>query len=403
MDDAIGPFCKDVDGNVLLDMTAHVGANTLGYNNPKMQDKIEELFEPFSPTKIAGQDFYIGSGKTPSDSKLPNPSELMDRLTDISSHYNMGTVFLSNTGAEAVENAIKICYHNTNGKYGITFDGAFHGRTLGTLSLNRSKGMYREHFPEISSIESVPFCRDQSCSKDTCSCGFFTRDHESMLDRLVGEKNGQMNPDEISYIILEPIQGEGGYYMPSDEFMDEISRIAEKYDIHIISDEVQAGIGRTGEWWGIDNYSLEPDVISAAKPVQVGATIGKDEVFPDKDGRLSSTWGAGDLVATAQGVATIDVIQENNLMDNAVDMGNLFNDLFDADEFDTVSDVRQKGLMIGIEFTSKKSRSKVVSKALEKGLLLLACGNKTIRILPPLDVSEREIRMVNSILSECIE
>lgn len=403
--DAIGPFCKDVDGNVLLDMTAQVGASPLGYNNPQLLEKVEVVFDGsgVDPTKIAGQDFYVANGGGVADADLPNPSVLMDRLTDISSQYGMDTVFLSNTGAEAVENALKISYHDTGGKYGITFTGAFHGRTLGTLSVNRSKGKYRERLPEVSGIESVPYCSDADCSRGTCGCGFFTREGESLLDQLIGESGGSMNPDEIAYIILEPIQGEGGYQMPSDEFMSEIQRVANEYDIHIISDEVQAGIGRTGEWWGADQYSLEPDVIAAAKPARVGATIAKEDVFPEKPGRLSSTWGAGDLLATAQGVATIDVIEEEGLLDNAVEMGALFDDLFNGEELNGVSDVRQVGLMIGVEFADAEIQDAVVQEALQRGLLLLGCGEKTVRVLPPMDVREREIRMVVDLLTEAIQ
>lgn len=405
MDEATGPFCKDVDGNILLDMTAHVGANPLGYNNPKITEKLSAFFdmETLDPAKIAGQDFYYATSSTPEDYELPNSSVLMDALTDISSHYDMDTVFLTNSGAEAVENAMKICYDNTGGKYGITFDGAFHGRTLGTLSLNRSKGIYREKFPEIPSVESIPYCREEGCSKNTCECGFFTRGGESLLDRLVGEKNGQMSPDEIAYIILEPIQGEGGYYVPSEAFMQEISRISDEYNIPIISDEVQAGIGRTGEWWGADNYSIEPDVISVAKPARVGATIANSDMFPEKESRLSSTWGAGDILATAQGVATIEAIDEYDLRENAENKGDLLTELLNNIETDYIEEVRNEGLMIGVEFDTKKKREDAVEECLKNGLLLLSCGHKTVRILPPLDVTERECRLTADILENVLE
>lgn len=401
---ATGPFCKDVDGNVLLDMTSHVGASPLGYNNEKVTDMFESFFDmgPIDPGKIAGQDFYLATGKSPDTSELPTPSHLMDELTDIASHYDMDTVFLSNSGAEAVENGMKICYDDTDGKYGVTFDGAFHGRTLGTLSLNRSKGVYRESFPEISSVESVPYCRNSECTQETCGCGFFTRTGESLLDRLVGSANGQMTPEEIAYIIIEPIQGEGGYHVPSDAFMDEIHRIAQKYDIRIIADEVQSGVARTGEWWGADNYSIEPDVLTVAKPARVGATIANSDVFPDEKSRLSSTWGAGDILATAQGVATIRAIKEYNLLDNATQMGHLYRDLLHDNNYGEIVDVRQNGLMIGVEFVTQQTRDAVVDAALQNGLLLLACGQKTVRVLPPLDVTEREARLSVELLFESV-
>lgn len=403
-EEAIGPFCKDVDGNVLMDMTAHVGANTLGYNNPKVIDKLRDLFGsmPLDPTKIAGQDFYVAEGQTPSESDIPNPSVLMDELTNITSHYGMNKVFLSNSGAEAVENAIKIAYHDTNGKYGITFNGAFHGRTLGTLSLNRSKGIYREMFPEISSIETVPYCRDSQCERNTCSCSFFARDGESMLQKVIDPHNGQVNPEEVAYIILEPIQGEGGYYIPSETFMNEIAEIANRHNIHLISDEVQAGFGRSGEWWGADNYSIEPDIIAAAKPARVGATISRSEIFPSKKSRLSSTWGAGDIVSTAKGVATIRVIRENDLMQNSYDKGKYIVEKLRAADLEGIEQIRNSGLLIGVEMDTKSIRNAVVEEALQNALLLLSCGEKTIRVLPPLDVTERECDMFIDIFRESL-
>src|SRR5699024_5702395 len=157
---------------VLLDFTSHVGAAPLGYNNPLILDPMQE-FDLVDPLKIAGQDFYVSGGGTPENPDVPTPSGLMDRLLETTSQYGMDRVFLSNSGAEANENALKISYDHTDGKYVITMEGAFHGRTLGTLSLNRSKGGYRRKYPEVSSIHTVPFCDDQDSDAESCSCGFF--------------------------------------------------------------------------------------------------------------------------------------------------------------------------------------------------------------------------------------
>jgi len=391
---AIGPFCTDVDGNVLMDWTGHVGAMPLGYNNPKILDPLAE-FDLVDPTKIAGQDFYATGEK----SDLPGAADLMDRLTEISGHYDMDTVFLSNSGAEAVENAIKISYDHRRGKYGITFEGAFHGRTLGALSLNRSKEVYRRHFPEVSSIHDAPFCDDRHCDADTCDCGFFTSD-SSVLRRMLAPKSGHVNPDEVSYLILEPIQGEGGYRFPSDAFMAEIADLGHTHDIPIVVDEVQSGLGRTGEWWASDHYPIEPDVIASAKGLRVGATISRSDVFPDEKSRLSSTWGAGDILATAQGALTIDAIEEYDLLDNAVERGRTFKErLRDATaEHEIVEDVRGKGLMLGVEFNSKDHREAVVEAAFQRGLLTIGCGQTTVRILPPLDSTAREIELGTELL-----
>ncbi|WP_411966756.1 aspartate aminotransferase family protein [Haloferax sp. YSSS75] len=404
-EDAEGPFCTDVDGNVLLDFTSHVAAAPLGYNNPKILDRMAE-FDMVDPTKIAGQDFYVSDGSAPGDEEFPGPAALMDKLTDLTSHYGMDTVFLSNSGAEAVENAIKICYDNSGGaKYGITFEGAFHGRTLGALSLNRSKSVYRRNFPEISGVFDVPFCDDRSCTAETCSCGFFP-DPESAVSKLrqkLHPKKGNVDASEVSYVIVEPIQGEGGYRFPSDAFSEELAAVVEDYDLTLIADEIQSGVGRTGEMWGSDHYPMEPDVITGAKGLRVGATISNSDIFPEKTSRLSSTWGAGDIISSMQGVFTLEAIEDYDLLDNAVARGRQFKETMRDAAPEAVVDVRGKGLLLGVEFDTHERRNAVLEAALKRGLLTLACGYKVLRILPPLDVTEREIDIGATMLLDAIE
>ncbi|QIB74781.1 aminotransferase class III-fold pyridoxal phosphate-dependent enzyme [Halogeometricum borinquense] len=402
--DAEGPFCTDVDGNVLLDFTSHVAAAPLGYNNPKIMDRLRE-FDLVDPLKIAGQDFYVSNGERPGEEEFPGPAGLMDRLTDITSQYDMDTVFLSNSGAEAVENAIKISYDESDGaKYGFAFEGAFHGRTLGALSLNRSKSVYRRKFPEISGIVDLPYCDKRTCSGDSCSCGFFPDGSDvSALRKKLDPDKGHIHPDDVAYIILEPIQGEGGYRIPSDAFMDELAAVTDEYDITLISDEIQAGVGRTGEMWGSDHFSIEPDVITSAKALRVGATISRSDVFPEEKSRLSSTWGAGDIIASLQGALTLDAIHDYDLMDNAVERGQQFKQFVRDADLGPVTDVRGKGLMLGVEFDSKERRNDVQEACLQKGLLTLACGYDVIRILPPLDVTEREIEIGASLFCDAVE
>ncbi len=395
---AAGPFCTDTDGNVFLDFTCHVGAAPLGYNNPKITEPMA-AFDLVDPLKTAGHDFYVGPG-SPEDPDFPSPAALMGRLTGMTSEYDMDRVFLSNSGAEAVENAIKICYDG-GGVYGITFQGAFHGRTLGALSLNRSKSVYRRDFPEISGIHDVPFCRERTCGAESCSCGFFTGDG-SQLRRIVSDE-GSVAPEEVAYLIMEPIQGEGGYQFPSDAFMQEVADVCEEHDITLVADEIQSGMGRTGEWWGADHYPIEPDVITAAKGLRVGATISRADVFPEEKGRISSTWGAGDIIASMQGALTIDAIDEHDLMENAVARGRQFTEYLRDAAPESVVDVRGKGLMLAVEFDTQDTRDAVLENAFESGLLTLACGHKTLRILPPLDVTEREIDLGASMLLDAIE
>ncbi|GCF12502.1 aspartate aminotransferase family protein [Haloarcula mannanilytica] len=383
-EDAIGPFCTDADGNVLLDFTSHVASAPLGYNNPKVLDRADE-FDLVDPLKIAGQDFYVSTGGTPDDASMPAPAHLMDKLTALSSHYGFDTVFLSNSGAEAVENAMKICYDNCETpKYAITFDGAFHGRTLGALSLNRSKSVYRRKFPELSGIHDIEFS-------------------EAGVERLRSKLDpdaGHIPPEEVAFLILEPIQGEGGYHVPSPEFLSALDDLCRAHDIPIIADEIQSGVGRTGEMWAVDHYDIEPDVITSAKALRVGATISRSDMFPSETSRLSSTWGAGDILGSMRGALTLAAIEDHNLLDHAAEMGTYFMDrlrMISADHA-MVEDVRGVGLMIALEFDTVDRRDAVMEATLQRGLLTLGCGQKSLRLLPPLDVTERELELGIDIL-----
>ena len=396
---ADGPFVTDVDGNVLMDFTCHIGAAPLGYNNEKMLGKLRE-FDLVEPMKIAGQDLYFGSGPDPESAGFPGSSHLMEKLAEVSSTYGMDTVFLSNSGAEAVENAMKITHnHAPAAKYGYTFAGSFHGRTLGTLSLTKSKEVYTRHYPEVAGIETVPFCVDRDCTPETCGCGFFDGDGSRFRNALAPE-GGHVNPDEVAFAILEPIQGVGGYRFPSESFMAEVGAVADEYDIPLVVDEIQSGVGRTGKFWASEHYDIEPDVITAAKGLRVGATVARSELFPDEKNRLGSTFGGGDLLASAMGTLTIEAIQEHDLLANATERGRQATELLADDLPESVVDVRGKGLMLAVEFDTADRRDAVVTEALERGLLTLGCGKKTIRLLPPLDSTEREIDVGISLFAD---
>jgi len=401
---AAGPFCTDVDGNVLLDFTSHVAAAPLGYDNPTIRERLAE-FDLVDPVKIAGQDFYLGSSGPASDPDVPGPAELMHRLVELTGDYGMDTVFVSNSGAEAVENAMKICYDFRDGAtHGITFTGAFHGRTLGALSLNRSKAVHRRDFPELSGIAEVPFCDDRACTRETCSCGFFPDgDAPSRLRRMLDPDGGNLAPDDVAFVAVEPIQGEGGVRVPSEAFMDELAAACSDYGIPLIADEIQAGLGRTGEWWGSDDYAIEPDVIAAAKGLRVGATVARGEVFPAERARLSSTWGAGDVLASLVGVLTIDVIREEGLVANARERGQQARESLRDADIDHAVDVRGRGLLLAVEFDTKARRDAVLECCFKRrGLLTLPAGRKSLRLLPPLDVTEREIELGVELLADSI-
>ena len=400
--EADGPFVTDVDGNVLLDFTCHIGAAPLGYNNEKLLGKLRE-FDLVEPMKIAGQDMYFGYGLTPDESEFPGASHLMDALVEATAHYGMDTVFLSNSGAEAIENAMKIAHDRAGGgKYGIAFQGSFHGRTLGALSVTRSKEVYTRHYPQIAGIETVPFCADRTCDPDSCDCGFFA-DGTSQLRGMLAPEGGHVDPAEIAFAILEPIQGVGGYRFPSEAFVAEVGAVTSEYDVPLIVDEIQSGVGRTGKLWGIDHYDVEPDVISAAKALRVGATISREAVFPAEKNRLGSTFGGGDLLSSAYGALTLRVIEEYDLLENATTRGEHAKARLGEGAPDHVVDVRGKGLMLAVEFDTADRRDAVVQEALKRGMLTLGCGKKTIRLLPPLDSTEREIDLGVDIFREAIE
>ncbi|WP_132059340.1 aminotransferase class III-fold pyridoxal phosphate-dependent enzyme [Halorussus amylolyticus] len=402
--DADGPFVTDVDGNVLLDFTCHIGAAPLGYQNEKVLGKLRE-FDLLEPMKIAGQDMYFGAGPDPETAEFPGSSHLMDKLTDVSSHYGMDTVFLSNSGAEAVENSMKIAYdRNPTAKYGFTFDDSFHGRTLGTLSLTRSNEVYTRHYPEIAGIRTVPFCndRDHDPADGSCDCGFFTANGSQLRNALAPE-GGHLNPEEVGFLVVEPVQGVGGYRFPNEEFMKEIGDVSSEYDIPLVVDEIQSGVGRTGKMWASDHYPIEPDVIASAKALRVGATISRSDVFPSEANRLGSTFGGGDVLASMQGAFTLEAIEEYDLLDNATERGRQAKELLRDAAPDHLVDVRGKGLMLAAEFDTKDRRDAVVEESLKRGLLTLGCGTKTIRLLPPLDSTEREIELGVGIFNDAVE
>ncbi|MFC4988588.1 aminotransferase class III-fold pyridoxal phosphate-dependent enzyme [Saliphagus infecundisoli] len=397
---AVGPFCTDVDGNVLMDFTSHVASAPLGYNHPAISDRFDEFDLP-DPSKIAGQDFYVSPGGPVDSPDFPGPTQLMEQLVEITDHYGMDRVFLSNSGAEAVENGIKICY--ASGRHrAVTCEGGFHGRTLGALSLNRSKAVHRKGYPEVPGVMEIPF---PSSSEEYERRWKTDGPGGNVLADKLDPEQGTVDPDEVAFLIVEPVQGEGGYRPAHPAFIEDLAALRERFGLRIVADEIQSGLGRTGELWGIDHYDLTPDVITSAKGLRVGATVSRSEIFPDEQARLSSTWGAGDILGAMQGALTIDVIREEGLLENVRDRGEQFRTRLEemADGRESVIDVRGLGLMLAVEFDTKERREAVVEAALRNGLLTLGCGHKTLRLLPPLDVTTREIALASDLLAESID
>lgn len=402
---AIGPFCTDVDDNIFLDFVSHVATSALGYNHPKLVEQ-SKILTRIDPDRYAGTDFIGAFGEDPETSPVPTPSHLHHKLMEITSPFGFDTAFLSNSGAEAIENAMKVCYqYRKNLGYGFCFSGAFHGRTLGALSLNRSKQAHRNWFPSIPGIIELPFCR----CKENCDCGWLVttirrKGRMSRLAQILDPEIGIINPQEVAFIIIEPILGEGGYDLPDSNFIQEVARIAKQHEIPLICDEIQSGIGRTGRWWAAEHFGIVPDLITSAKALRVGATMGRREMFPQEPLRISSTWGEGNALSSAVGYRTIEVIQEENLLENAKQMGAYFLAELGGiqQRYPAIFDPRGLGLMLAFSVETEEWRDQILSRAFHKGLLLIGCGFESIRILPPLNVKKREIDLALEILDKVL-
>ncbi|MGI0029184.1 MAG: aminotransferase class III-fold pyridoxal phosphate-dependent enzyme [Nitrososphaera sp.] len=360
-----GCFIQDVDGNSFLDFTSNIGSSPLGYSHPEIMQVLAEHSRN-GAHKIAGQDFYC-----------KEHADLSEQAVSIlPSGFR---TFFINSGAEAVENAIKVAYRkmsrDTPSKLpGISCIGAFHGRTLGALSFTYSKPMQKAGFPELPVLR-IKFCTD---------------DGDPEIDAI----EGLLKENKVAFILSEVVQGEGGYNFASSRFIRNLRRFAEQYGVPLILDEVQSGMGRTGRWWAFEHFGVRPDIMSAGKALQVGMSAFEASFDPGEQGVLSSTWGGGSRIDMAIGSRIIEVMKRDGLLQNASVMGEKLKkgigELAGRKECG-ISDVRGLGLMIGIEFESKAIRDERLKTAFRKGLLLLPAGQKAMRVIPPLIITEEEV------------
>ena len=394
-----GSVVVDVDGNRFLDFMAGIAVNVTGYSHPKVVEAIKRQSEKFF--HICSTDFYYQSF-----------ADLCERLAKIVPMSGKKSVFLSNSGSEAVETAIKLARYHTKRPYIIAFFGAFHGRTMGALSLTASKAKQRAFFsPLMPGVYHVPYGYCYRCSYHLTydSCGIYCAE---AIERILC--NSLMSPDEIAAVFVEPIQGEGGYIVPPLEFHKKLREFTDKHNILLVLDEIQSGMGRTGKFLAIENFNVEPDVVLLAKGLAsglpLGAVIAKREFMTWKSGTHGSTFG-GNPIACEAALATLDLIQ-GELMANASKMGTrLINKLKKLKkEHSLIGDVRGLGLMIGVELI-KDQRTKepasrevheIANQAFRKGLLLLPCGDNVIRFSPPLVISSEEVDTAAEIFREVI-
>lgn len=398
-DRAQGALVTDPDGNQFLDFAAGIAVVATGHCHPKVVAAIRRQAERL--IHMSGTDFYY-----------ENMVQLAEKLAGLVPGGPPRRVYFGNSGTEAVEAAIKLARYHTGRSQFVAFVGAFHGRTMGSLALTNSKTVHRKgFFPMMPGVHHVPYAYCYRCaygkSPETCAVEC-VKAIETELFRTA------VPPEEVAAIVVEPIQGEGGYVVPPQKFHDELRRLAEKHGILLVFDEVQTGMGRTGKMFAAEHFGAAPDVITLAKGIAsgmpLGATVARAELLSWTPGAHASTFG-GNPVAVEAALATIELL-EQELIDNAARIGqHLMNRLRDLPRrYSVVGDVRGLGLMIGIELVRDQQsrerapelRDRLVQMAFERGLLLLGCGPNTIRLCPPLVITKDQADFAADTIEQCL-
>ncbi len=363
-----GPYCGDIDGNMFLDFASQIASNPLGYNHPALIGTLKE-YAGRAPIKYAGQDFAT-----------EEHLRMIEELLSISP-FSMDAAFLINSGAEAVENSIKLCMRKRPGtKFGISMAGGWHGRTLGALSLTNSNRVHKAGYMRLPMMR-LPFS-------------------EAAGDELERILRCEAAADEIGFVIIEHVQGEGGYNIAPKKMVADIRRITKKHNIPYISDEVQAGMGRTGRWWAFEHYSIEPDVFCSAKALQVGAVVSRKSRFPGESGAMSSTWGGGHVLDLAMGMKTIEIIRKEKLLRKNALLGDYM--LGRLRDMRGISNQRGLGLMLAFDMPDAAMRDDLVVECARNGLLVLGCGQRGIRLIPPYVTREDDADLGLDILEKAI-
>jgi 4-aminobutyrate aminotransferase len=383
-----GMVVTDVDGNRFLDFAAGIAVCSTGHSHPQVVAAIKEQADRL--IHIAATDFYE-----------PRYTEFMERLASIAPFEEKARVFLTNSGTEAVEGAIKLARYHTHRPGIIAFEGAFHGRTMGALSLTNSKIKQRAGFgPLIPMVHHSPFPRVRAWREGSGGDGSAELEalRRSILGRLIA-------PTDVAAIVVEPIQGEGGYFPAPTSFMEGLREICDEHGILLIADEIQSGMGRTGTWWAIEHTGVEPDIITSAKGIAsgmpIGAFIARESVWTWPPGAHGSTF-AGNPICAAAGLATLEIIESQGLSNAAAMGARLRSGLEQAAEGSAVRDIRGAGLMLGVEFPTHAAAEAVQEAAFRRGLLTLECGESSLRFSPPLIVSEADVDTAVRIFAEAL-
>lgn len=376
-----GAIVIDVDGNRFLDCNAGIAVVATGHCHPRVVESIRLQAEKL--IHMSGTDFYY-----------ENMVTLAERLATLAPGGGARRVYFGNSGTEAIEAALKLARYHTGRDKFIGFLGGFHGRTLGSLSITASKAVQRTRFsPLLPGVTHIPYAYCYRCAygqqPDTCHVEC-VRVLEDQLFKTI------LPASEVAAIVVEPIQGEGGYIVPPPKFFDELTRVARRHGILLIADEVQSGMGRTGKFWASEHFDFEPDILAIAKGIAsglpLGATVARAEIMNWGPGAHASTFG-GNPVAVAAALTTLELL-EQGLVDHAARLGERMLERMRhwPARFPTVGQVRGRGLMIGIELVRDQAtrqrhpelRDWLIQAAFERGILILGAGENSLRLSPPL-------------------
>jgi 4-aminobutyrate aminotransferase len=392
---------EDVDGNEFLDFAAGIAVVSTGHCHPEVVAAIQK--QAAELIHISGTDFF----HTPL-------TDLAERLSAVAPMPGPHKFFYGNSGAEAIECALKLARYHTGRQQVISFFGAFHGRTMGALSLTGSKPQQKRRFsPLVPGVTHIRYpyayrgCSGGPQEEEAFSLGCARFIEEKLFKTILA-------PEEVAAIFIEPIQGEGGYVVAPDNFLRELRAICTRHGILLVVDEVQSGAGRTGKWWAIEHSGVEPDMVCMAKGIASGMPLGicmtRAEIMDWVPGSHASTFG-GNPISLAAALATMDVLEREGI-DNAERVGEFILERLRGwkSTHPLVGDVRGRGLMIGIELVKDKAtrepvtalRNRVETLAFERGLMILGCGETSIRLCPPLLVNEHEATVALDILEEAL-
>lgn len=394
-----GAKVLDVDGNEFLDCTAGIAVAATGHCHPKVVEAIQTQAERL--IHMSGTDFYY-----------PIQVELAEKLAEIVPGGKNRKVFFCNSGAEAVEASMKLARYATGREKFLAFFGAFHGRTFGALSLTASKAVQRRRFgPLVPGVTHVPYgyCYRCAYNLNYPECDFACLHY---IEDVIFKKHS--SPEQFAAVVFEPIQGEGGYVVPPEGYLQKLRDIVNPYGILLVDDEVQAGMGRTGKMFAIEHWGVIPDVVALAKGIAsgmpLGASVARSSLSTWESGAHASTFG-GNPVSCAAALATIALL-EGELIENASKVGEymLTESKKAQQKYGFIGDVRGKGLMLALEIVKDREtkqpapelRNRIVTECFKKGLLVLGTGDTAVRFSPPLVINRDEASRALDILFEVL-